>query len=94
MELMIVVVIIGILIAIAVPTYGTFAAKAKATSCRATQHTLESGAVVYQAETGSSPSTIADIVGYVGITRSVVCPSGGTYSISGNEVTCSIEGHN
>jgi prepilin-type N-terminal cleavage/methylation domain-containing protein len=55
-ELMVVVLIIGILVAIAIPVFNAAKANAQKKSCFANQRILEGSAVTYQAETGNLPT--------------------------------------
>ena len=52
MELMIVVVIMGILIAVAIPLYGAITTNAKNSTCESNMDTIRSAAVAYSAGTG------------------------------------------
>jgi type IV pilus assembly protein PilA len=54
-ELMVVVLIIGILIAIAIPVFNAAKANAQKKSCYANQRTLEGAAQTYQANAGALP---------------------------------------
>ena len=54
-ELMVVVLIIGILIAIAIPVFNAAKANAQKKSCFANQRTLEGAAQTYQANAGALP---------------------------------------
>ena len=60
-ELMVVVVIIGILVAIAIPIYNTVQATARENACFANQRTLEGAASVYNAEMNAWP-TVAQLL--------------------------------
>ena len=51
-ELMVVVVIIGILVAIAIPIYNNVTANARENACHANQRTLDGTISMYEAETG------------------------------------------
>jgi type IV pilus assembly protein PilA len=55
-ELMVVVLIIGILIAIAIPVFNAAKANAQKKSCYANQRTLEGAAQTYQADQGTLPA--------------------------------------
>ena len=55
-ELMVVVVIIGILVAIAIPIYNSVTANAQERACFANQRTIEGAASMFMAEIGSWPS--------------------------------------
>lgn len=64
-ELMVVVVILGILVAIAVPAYKASTDKAETSACRANQRIIDSAVMQYQAETGEYPAedmTVSDLV--------------------------------
>lgn len=52
MELMIVVVIMGILIAVAIPLYGSIVTNSKNSTCESNLDTIRSAAVAYTAGTG------------------------------------------
>jgi type II secretion system protein G len=60
-ELMIVVAIIGILAAIAIPLYASVQARARVAKVQADLRTLASAVSMYQAHTGSLPSAITDL---------------------------------
>ena len=58
-ELMVVVVIIGILTAIAIPVYGAITANAKKSACQANQRTIDSAVMMYLS--ANPNKTYADI---------------------------------
>ena len=60
-ELMIVVAIIGILAAIAIPLYANVQARARVAKVQADLRTLASSVSMYQAHTGSLPSALTDL---------------------------------
>jgi len=60
-ELMIVVAIIGILAAIAIPLYANIQAKARIAKAQADARTLVSAVSMYQAHMGSLPSALSDL---------------------------------
>ncbi len=99
-ELIVVIVIIGILAAVAVPRFLDLSASAKTAACKQNQATIETGAAVGYANAaiaGSAayPATIAAMVS-AGLLNAVpVCPSAGTYTYtnSNGKVTCSIVAH-
>ena len=63
-ELMIVVVIIGILVAIAIPIYGTITEGAEQSSVEANLRTLDGAVLMYQAEADAGfPDSISDLIG-------------------------------
>lgn len=59
-ELMVVVVIIGILIAIAIPIYGGIQARARRNACYANQRIIDGAIAMYYAEEGEYPATGTD----------------------------------
>ena len=61
-ELMVVVLIIGILVAIAIPVFNAAKANAQLKSCFANQRTIEGSAQTYNAEAGVLPGAVADLV--------------------------------
>src|SRR5213596_953404 len=60
-ELMIVVAIIGILAAIAIPLYANVQARARVAKVQADLRTLASAVSMYQSHTGSLPAALADL---------------------------------
>lgn len=84
-ELMVVVVIIGILVAIAVPVYNNVTANAEGKACAANQRTIEGALALMKAQKDEAgqPSvpTIEDLVDEGYLTEKVECPSGGEYEI-------------
>jgi type IV pilus assembly protein PilA len=75
-ELMVVVVIIGILVAIAIPIYRNVQANAARNACYATQRTIEGSASMYFAEVGTWP-TVALLVSGGYLQGTPECPIGG-----------------
>jgi len=71
-ELMIVVVIIGILAAIAIPKFNDVSEAAKRNACRANMRTIASQEVIYFATSG----VYTDVLANLGLTV-VVCPGAG-----------------
>jgi len=100
-ELMIVVVIIGILIAIAIPVYNSIEANARIRACQANQRTIQSQMEVYKADNAGTAITDATFVAFLSNTEYFaerpVCPSSAdgtnTYSLSSGVVVCSVSGH-
>jgi prepilin-type N-terminal cleavage/methylation domain-containing protein len=62
-ELMVVVLIIGILVAIAIPVFNAAKANAEKKQCWATERTVEGQARAYEAETGALPADMAALTG-------------------------------
>lgn len=97
-ELMIVVVIMGILVAVAIPIYGAVTDNAEKKTCADNRRTIQSMVTTYQMTGGEGGAQIpwADIEG-TGLTSDTdflamfeggtlpVCPAGGTYSINVSE---------
>ena len=100
-ELMVVVLIIGILVAIAIPVFNAASDSARERTCHANQRTVEGAAQQWVAgATTSEPRLIGDIdvaglvtAGY--IAAAPVCPSGGTdYALTdGVCADCTEHGH-
>ena len=99
MELMIVIIIIGILIAIAVPAYNGFRARALTAACQANMRTVKSAWGLYIADGGvdqiMAAGAVASNLAPTYINAIPACPStpAGTYSIAvGGAVTCTVHG--
>ena len=60
-ELMIVVVIMGILIAVAIPLYGNITKNSKNKTCASNIDTIENAAAVYMTENGKAPTALTDL---------------------------------
>lgn len=60
-ELMVVVLIIGILVAIAIPVFSNAAANAKTQSCKANLRTIDGAISQYQAENGNVPPDAGNV---------------------------------
>ena len=100
-ELMVVVLIIGILVAIAIPVFNAAKANAETKACFATERTVEGAAQSYRASTGNLPVS-TDVVAtgtasFVGPYVKVApkCPTGGTYTwdATNGTLTCGTHGH-
>jgi type IV pilus assembly protein PilA len=100
-ELMVVVLIIGILVAIAIPVFNAAKANAQTKSCFATERTVEGAAQSYRAGTGALPvSTEVVATGtatFIGPYMKTVpkCSTGGTYTWdnTAGTLTCGAHGH-
>ncbi|MEW6276789.1 MAG: prepilin-type N-terminal cleavage/methylation domain-containing protein [Bacillota bacterium] len=94
-ELMVVLVIIGILVAIAVPVYNNAQATAQQRACQANLRILDSAAAQYMANNGSYPASL-DALAPNYVQRIPSCPGGGTYNYTQatGRTTCSIANHN
>ncbi len=94
-ELMVVVVILGILVAIAVPLYNAQTEKAKEATCFANQRIIESAIMQWQTEEGNAgkyPDNLDNLAAYLQATP--VCPDkDGEYNLKDGKVTCSEHDH-
>jgi general secretion pathway protein G len=91
-EVMFVVLLIGILVSIAVASYGLTADRARRVACQENQRTLDTAATVFEQSAGRNPNDLAELIGYVERPALAKCPSGPTYnydSITGM-VSCPI----
>lgn len=92
-ELLVVVVIIGVLVAIAVPLYNAQAAKAELNACLANQRIIDGAIVQYQMDNNNAfPGALNDLVGEY-IQDTPTCPDSGTYTLptatsTGKHTTC------
>lgn len=98
-ELVVVIVILGILAAIAVPKFTDLSDEAESATCKANQHAIEAAAAMYYAEqavagTPAFPATLAAMSGLF-TTGTPDCPSTGTYTYSSvdGSVSCSLPEH-
>jgi prepilin-type N-terminal cleavage/methylation domain-containing protein len=97
-EIMIVVLIIGILLAIAVPNFINARERSRANACRSNlrqiQAAKEQWAMANNQGSTATP-TQADLVAHLYPDMRPTCPSGGTYTIGNMSTnpTCSIAGH-
>ncbi|KJS11798.1 MAG: hypothetical protein VR67_12550 [Peptococcaceae bacterium BRH_c8a] len=91
-ELMVVVVIIGVLVAIAIPIYNNTTANAQEKACFANQRTIEGAASMYVADnTGKTLDDVDAMNLLVGATKYIkVDPKcgGNSYTIADGVVTC------
>ena len=102
-ELIVVIIIVGILAAVAVPRFLSLTDEANAAACKQTQASIESAAAIYYAKqaiqtgTGSYPADIATLVTDAYLDDTPACPSGGTYDATNlptlGTVTCSEATH-
>jgi prepilin-type N-terminal cleavage/methylation domain-containing protein len=98
-EMMIVVLIIGILIAIALPNFLRARENARLRACVANMKQIQAAIEQWGMETKASGDTPvpSDLNEYANWLKTIpTCPSGGTYTISGTlntyTITCSIHG--
>ena len=84
-ELMVVVVIIGILAAIAVPVYNKVSGTAEKNACFANQRTIEGAIEAYRAGEAKNPKNINDLVTEKYLKKVPKCPEANAeYSIDNN----------
>ena len=93
-ELMVVVVIIGVLVAIAIPVYNRTTDKAEKGACHANQRMIEGAASQHAMNEGKSINEVKidDLNEYFN-NGTPKCPSGGTYDIENGKASCTAEGH-
>jgi prepilin-type N-terminal cleavage/methylation domain-containing protein len=95
-EIMIVVLIIGILLAVAVPNFMTARETSRSKSCSANLHQVESAKEQYAMDNrladGTAVSGLSSLSDY--IKKTPQCPSGGTYTVGaiGTDPSCSVGG--
>ena len=99
-ELIVVIVIVGILAAVAVPKFLDLSDSAKAAACKQNQASIETAAAVGYANNavgGSAayPASIAAMVTAGLLNESPTCPSEGTYTFYSDNgtVSCSVTAH-
>ena len=94
-ELLIVVLILGALAAIAIPRITASSTTAKTNACATNIDIMNSQIELYRADTGSYPTTLTALVTDPNYFPDglPVCPEGGTYSMTGNRVSCDAPGH-
>ena len=94
-EIMIVVAIIGLLAAIAIPNFVRARAQAQQQACIANLKQIEGATQVWLLDiAGSTLAAVvwADLVPNY-IKRQPTCPGGGTYTINTDPPTCTVAGH-
>ncbi|MBF4509104.1 MAG: prepilin-type N-terminal cleavage/methylation domain-containing protein [Aeromicrobium sp.] len=96
-ELMVVVLVVGILVAVAIPVFNSGRALAEQRACFATQRTVEGAVQQYLANgiANTAPVDLASLwlalaPAYVGTIPD--CPTGGAYSWNGETLRCAIHG--
>jgi len=92
-EALIVIVIIGIIAAVAIPKFANSKADSETKTCQGNLSIIQSAIAHYKFDNGSDPATVAALVtgGYLEVAPK--CPSGGTYSITSGVIACSETGH-
>jgi len=96
-ELMVVVLIIGILVAIAIPIFNAARANAQEKACLANLRTLNGAAQTYQAENQTLPADLAAFVSGNVVKAVPKCPAQPTvtytYVAATGTTTCTFAGH-
>jgi len=94
-ELMVVVLIIGILVAIAIPVFNAAKANAQVRQCVANQRTVAGQSRAFEAENGALPLVLADLVPtYIAKTPTCKTPTATyTWVPADGTITCSIATH-
>lgn len=93
-ELMVVLLIIGILVAIAIPIYNKTQENARKETCKANLRTIDGAIYQYQAD-GKDMDALKGVSVLVGdyLKKEPKCPSGGEYSIVNGAAQCNVKGH-
>ncbi len=98
-ELIMVIVILGILAAVAIPKFVDLSSNAKASACKSNQAAIESAAAVKYAENAAAGNAAYpaenDLPALFPSGKTPTCPAGGTYTYTqaNGSVTCSIAEH-
>jgi len=98
-ELVVVIVILGILAAVAIPKFADLSDDAEAATCKSNQHAIEAAASMYYAEqaVAGTPAFPTDLNAMSDLftTGTPACPGGGTYTYDNSvgSVSCSIAEH-
>jgi len=94
-EIMIVVMIIGILAAIAIAVFANVRKNASKTTCQANRYMIARTQALYAKLNDSEDITLEDVLENENnkyFDEPVTCPDGGTYSVLNGVITCSIHG--
>ncbi len=97
-ELMVVVLIIGILVAIAIPVFNAARANAQTRACFSNERTLEGALEQWRADDlgAVAPTDWTTLTGALVprfVKETPECPAGGVYSFDGSKVDCTIHGN-
>ena len=97
-EVLIIVAIVAVMIAVALPLYGRYISDAHSAACAHNRAALQSSVTVAQLDNRNlTAAELTDIIVEDGANSTVVCPDGGTYSVVEDEngnmtVVCSKHG--
>ncbi len=95
-ELLVVVIILGALVAIAIPRMSSSSTTAKQRACQTNQNTIDTQVELYYMNTNGWPTLVALAADANYFPDGLpVCPSQGTYTLDGttHRVSCSIATH-
>lgn len=96
-ELIVVIVIVGILAAVAVPRFMDLSAAAEASACKQNQASIETAAAIGYADNAinGTPGYPSDLVAGGYLDAMPICPGGGTisYDDSNGTADCSVAEH-
>lgn len=90
-ELMVVVVIIGILTAIAIPIYNSVTSNAEKKSCEANKRTIIEAISMYYAEKNTYPTQMSELAPYIDGAETLKCPSDKTTDPSGTSYSFEVD---
>ena len=92
-ELLLVVVILGVLAAIAIPRITTSASTARINACATNIDTMNTQIELYRTDTDDWPATLATVTADANYfpDGAPTCPSGGTYTMDGTTHRCSCD---
>lgn len=79
LEVILMVTVIGILAAVAVPRFTDITAKANTAKIQADLSTLDSAIAIYEMETGSPPSQLSDLKNYIQDLDNLKPPTGNAF---------------
>jgi prepilin-type N-terminal cleavage/methylation domain-containing protein len=96
-EIMIVVAIIGLLAAVAIPNFMRARERAQRNACIANLKQIDGAKTLWALDTGAATGDTVVIGNLVTayIKKAPTCPAGGSYTIGtvGNDPTCAVSGH-
>lgn len=93
-ELMVVVIILGILVAIAIPIFNNVTGDAKANVCASNIRTINGAINMYYANEGKYPDDISDLSPYIKDPDNLKCPvTDSTYELAGNGMSVDESDH-